>query len=191
MTDPIAATLKIAYADPPYLGCCSLYGHYHPDGLCWDEPETHRRLVKRLRDEFPDGWALSLSSVSLEEMMHICREVIGPNRVRVGSWVKPFASFKPNVNPAFAWEPVIFYGGRKRGRDVDTLRDWVAENITMEKGLVGAKPLKVCYWLFEFLGMQDGDELVDLYPGTGIVGRAWEVYQNCTAAQLLNLPLFT
>jgi hypothetical protein len=182
--------MKLAYADPPYLGCCGLYSHRHeaPYG-CWDDPDTHRELIQRLRDEYPDGWALSLSSPSLEEILHICREVVGPNQVRVGQWVKPFASFKPNVNPAFAYEPVIFYGGRKRGRELPTLRDWIAENITMEKGLTGAKPPKFCYWLFEFLGMQADDEFCDLFPGTGIVSQAWEIFKG-SDTQLANLPLF-
>ncbi len=39
--------------------------------------------------------------------------------------------------------------------------------------LIGRKPLAFCAWLFEALGMLPGDELVDLFPGTGIVGRAW------------------
>ena len=39
--------------------------------------------------------------------------------------------------------------------------------------LIGRKPLAFCAWLFEAMGMLPGDELVDLFPGTGIVGRAW------------------
>ncbi len=54
--------MRFAYADPPYLGCCGLYDHEHgSDGLCWDSPETHRQLVNALVDQYPDGWALSLS----------------------------------------------------------------------------------------------------------------------------------
>src|SRR5690606_1435371 len=57
--------VRLAYADPPYLGCCRLYQHHHPDGRCWDDLETHRLLVERLCDEYPDGWALSATSSSL------------------------------------------------------------------------------------------------------------------------------
>lgn len=39
--------------------------------------------------------------------------------------------------------------------------------------LPGRKPLAFAAWLFECLGMRPGDELVDLYPGTGVIGRAW------------------
>lgn len=34
--------MKFAYADPPYLGCCKLYDHFHPDGRCWDDVDTYR-----------------------------------------------------------------------------------------------------------------------------------------------------
>lgn len=176
--------MRIAYADPPYIGQAKK--HYSHDPNCAEV--DHQELITQLMNY--DGWALSLSTPSLEGILHICREVVGENQVRIGSWVKPFASFKPNVNPAFAWEPVIFYGGRKRGRDLPTLRDWLAENITMQKGLAGAKPLKFCFWLFEFLGMEPQDEIIDLFPGTGVVTVAWEIFSNNTDAQIFDLPMF-
>jgi hypothetical protein len=162
-------SLSFAYADPPYLGCCGLYDHFHGEhGWCWDEVETHRSLIGRLVREFPDGWAMSASSPSLRAILPLC-----PEDVRVAAWVKPFASFKPNVNPAYTWEPVIFRGGRKRDRSHPTVRDHVSVPITLKKGLTGAKPLAFCLWLFDLLGMEVHDELVDLYPGTGIVTEAW------------------
>jgi hypothetical protein len=57
--------VKFAYADPPYLGCGKLYAKHHPEALIWDDPETHRRLIERLVDEYPDGWAMSLHVPSL------------------------------------------------------------------------------------------------------------------------------
>lgn len=66
--------MKFAFADPPYLGCCQLYGHEHGegggrpfDGRCWNDPETHALLLGWLA-EF-DGWAYCLSSVSLAEVL--------------------------------------------------------------------------------------------------------------------------
>lgn len=100
-----------------------------------------------------------------------------PIDVRVGSWVKPFCSFKPNVNPAYAWEPVIFKPAQARGRDKDTVRDWVADNITLKRGLSGVKPLGFCFWLFEILGMQADDEFVDLFVGSGAVSKAWQKWR--------------
>lgn len=159
--------MRFAYADPPYLGCgAKLYGQHHPDAARYDSLDAHRELVERLVAEFPDGWAMSLSSPSLQQILPLC-----PPDVRVMAWVKPFAVFKPNVGVAYAWEPVIVRGGRKRTRKQPTVRDWIDCNITLRKGLTGAKPPGFCEWLFDVLNLQDGDELVDLFPGTGVVGR--------------------
>lgn len=165
----------IGYADPPYLGCCARYQHEHgTDGRCWDDLLTHAALVARLTAEFPDGWALSLSTLSLRAILDCC-----PSDVRVAAWVKPFAVFKPNVNPAYAWEPLIWRGGRaKRNREEPTVRDWVSTEITLRKGLTGAKPEAFCWWLFLLLGLQADDTLVDLFPGTGVVGRTWQQYRR-------------
>jgi hypothetical protein len=104
--------------------------------------------------------------------------------VRIGAWVKPFASFKPGVNPAYAWEPVILWQGAKMGRDVPTIRDFVAANITLRKGLSGAKPPAFCVWLFGFMGLTRDDELIDLFPGTGGVGRQWELFRRGQAGHV-------
>lgn len=168
--------MKFAYADPPYLGCGKLYAAHHPDALDWNDPDRHRALLLQLKADYPDGWALSASSPSLEEMLHLCREVLGPNQVRVSPWVKPFAAFKPNVNPAYAWEPVIWMGGRtKRSRTEDTVRDWHSENITMRRGLPGAKPPGFPQFVANLLGadVRQGDTITDLFPGTGAMLGVW------------------
>lgn len=165
--------MRFAYADPPYLGCCKLYQHFHPNGRCWDELGTHSLLVTQMNREFPDGWAMSASSPSLAQVLPLC-----PSDVRIGAWVKPFAVFKPNVNPAYTWEPVIYRGGRKRDRSQPTAKDHLIESITLQKGLTGAKPRKFAFWIFDLLGAEPTDELVDLYPGTGIIGECWEEF--CT-----------
>lgn len=154
--------MRFAYADPPYVGQGDRYDHY--DSAMWNEVTAHLRLVDSLIDDYPDGWALSLSTPSLRLILPQC-----PDDVRVAAWVKPFAVFKPNVNPAYAWEPVIFRGGRKGDRERPTVRDWLSCNITLQKGLVGAKPPEFCRWILDLLGYEDGDELVDLFPGTGIM----------------------
>ena len=139
--------------------------------------ERHAALVEQLVGDYPDGWAMSLSSPSLRTILPMC-----PEDVRVMAWVKPFAVFRPNVNPAYAWEPVIVRGGRKRGRDVPTVRDWVSANITLRKGLVGAKPPAFCDWLFGVLGAEPGDELDDLFPGTGVVSECWALREMAQAS---------
>lgn len=57
------------------------------------------------------------------------------------------------------------------------MRDWFSENITMKKGLTGAKPPKVCRWLFEMLGAEPQDEFDDMFPGTGAVLKTWQEWQ--------------
>ena len=158
---------EYAYADPPYLGMCSYYGHRHEEPFgCWDDIDTHRLLIETLETNC-DGWALSLSSTTLRPILAIC-----PKDVRVAAWVKPFASFKPGVNPGYCWEPVIFRGARRRtDRTEPTVRDFLAESIALKKGLTGAKPEAFCRWVLNLLGVRHGDLVHDMFPGTGVMSR--------------------
>lgn len=181
--------MKFAYADPPYIGQAKR--HY-------DCAEVdHVELIDKLYTEFPDGWALSCSTPSLRTILNIChqRHFQGKSLmqfdIRIAAWVKSFGAFKKGVRPAYMWEPVIFRGGRnpanghrhdppeKNGKQ-NTPKDFfisdlespaIKESITLKKGLTGAKPEAVCRWILELLNTQPGDEVVDLYPGTGIMGR--------------------
>ena len=160
---------RIAYADPPYPGCARK--HY----ACSEV--DHGALLERLRHY--DGWALSTSSVALSHVLLLC-----PDNVRVAAWVKPFCSFKPGVNPAYAWEPVLFVPASSGSRECPTVRDWVSANITLRKGLPGVKPDEFCYWLFELLGAEPTDQFLDLYPGSGAVTRAWSHWCSQTRLSL-------
>lgn len=165
--------MRFAYADPPYFGLAAkFYGHLHADAADYDKPEAHQRLINRLCEEY-DGWALSLHTPSLRQILPMC-----PADARVMAWVKPFASFKPGVGVAYAWEPVIVWGGRRRTREQATVRDWVAENITLRRGFTGAKPAAVIYWLLEVLNVQPGDSVDDLFPGSGAVSRALDGWRQ-------------
>ena len=156
--------MKIAYADPPYIG--QARRRY----AC---PEVdHTALIKRLCAEF-DAWALSCSSPSLFTLLPLC-----PSGTRIAAWVKPFAIFKPGVNPAYAWEPVLFYGVRKRPRTVATVRDWISSSITLKRGLCGAKPTGFCDWLFDLLALELSDTFADLFIGTGAVTKAYEAWRE-------------
>ncbi len=154
--------MRFAYADPPYIGQAKkLYGCAEID---------HKELIEKLNTF--DAWALSCSSPTLKQILNLC-----PDDVRIMAWVKPFCSFKPNVNPAYAWEPVIGRGFRKKSRKELTVRDWCSCNITLKKGLIGAKPEGFCYWLFDVFGLLPGDEFHDLFIGTGDVTNAWNKYR--------------
>ena len=166
--------VKLAYADPPYLGLAEkFYGHLHPDAAEYDRPETHQALIDRLEADF-DGWAMSLHTPSLRTILPMC-----PPDARVAAWVKPFASWKVGVSPAYAWEPVIFKPlPRKHDRGDATVRDWVAVSITLQRGFQGAKPDDFCRWVFEILRAEPTDEFTDIFPGSGAVGRAWDQWSR-------------
>lgn len=159
------ARMRFAYADPPYLGCAKRYPE-HPDAARWDDPAEHESLMLRL-DRAYDGWAYSLSSTSLPELLPLA-----PAGIRIAAWVKPFAAFKRNVRCAYTWEPVIFRPGRDRSADgAPVTRDHLSESITLRRGLTGAKPEAFCRWVLALLGWIPGDQVEDLFPGTGVMGR--------------------
>ena len=163
---------RFAYADPPYLGCGERL-YQRPE---WDSVETHQSLVAHLEAQYPDGWAMSLSSTTLHAILPLC-----PADVRVSAWCKSFASFKPNVNPAYAWEPVIWRGGRtKRSRTEDTVRDYHVEPITLRRGVAGAKPPGFALWIVNLLGadVRQGDTVTDLFHGSGAMLGVWRPAQG-------------
>lgn len=164
--------MKIGYADPPYPGCAHLYKD-HPD---YGGEVDHRALIERLCSDF-DGWVLHSSSTAMREIVPLL-----PDGVRVMAWVKGFAAFKRNVPVAYAWEPVYVKTARKPVVSKRlTLRDWIECPITMRRGLTGAKPEKVCHWAFEVVAARPDDELIDLFPGTGAVSKAWRSWQGMFA----------
>lgn len=59
---------------------------YHPEAGAFDDPETHRLLLRRLVDEF-DGFALAGHQESLALYLSEASELGCP--VRVGAWCRP------------------------------------------------------------------------------------------------------
>jgi hypothetical protein len=162
--------VKIGYADPPYIGCAHLYKD-HPD---YAGEVDHVALVERLESEF-DGWVLHASATT--ESFATLAPLVLRTGARWMAWVKPFAAFKRNVPVAYSWEPVIVKAGRKPVVSKRlVMRDHVPESITMRRGLTGAKPEDVCHWAFEMVAARPDDELVDLFPGTGAVAKAWSTW---------------
>lgn len=161
--------MRVAYADPPYLGLAKIYAGQHPDAMLWDDPETHARLIERLESDF-DGWALSLHERSLRTILPMTAD-----HVRVMAWCKSWCSFKPGFKQAHhAWEPVLVKPARPIERRLHGIRDYAVTPIARKTGFIGAKPEQFCFWLFEVLNVNSADEFVDLFPGSGAVGRAWE-----------------
>lgn len=64
---------------------------------------------------------------------------------------------------------------------VDGLIFRPAPRLTDPGRVTGAKPAEFCRWIFELLAAQPGDEFVDVFPGSGGVARAWEVYTSAAA----------
>lgn len=158
--------MRFAYADPPYPGTAhKRYGLAEVD---------HAALLEALVVGYPDGWALSTNSQSLGLVLPLC-----PSDVRVLAWVKP-SVLPVSGGLCYCWEPVILRGGRPFVPHQIWRRDWVEADRRGDMAFRGAKPDIFCRWLFDCLNAEPGDELDDLYPGSGAVGRAWAKYQAQT-----------
>lgn len=186
---------RFAYADPPYLGRGEYYRAHHPDAMSWNKPETHQALIDRLQADFPDGWALSLSERSLRTILPMC-----PPEARVAAWCtdRPrFAGRAVSVRKHF--EPVIFMGGRSYAEVGNRAADFIVTkqeplppgqpryamvkgDIRSGKTFLGRKPKAFALWIFNLLGLQAHDDFVDLFPGSGSIGRAYEIWHGSSRA---------
>ncbi|MEU4225990.1 hypothetical protein AB0F17_16975 [Nonomuraea sp. NPDC026600] len=173
--------LRLAYADPPYPGNARLYrGHRDYAGEV-----DHAALIRHLTTY--DGWALSTSAAALPAVLTLC-----PPEVRVAAWHR---GERPTASrwPLNAWEPVIYAGGRPSDpslgihptRRVDSLVHGVSAMTTLPERVIGAKPAAFCRWLFDLLGAASGDSFDDLFPGSGVVGRAWDTFTHLPDASHL------
>ena len=180
--------MRFAYADPPYPGCAHIYLRENPSATEVD----HAALLQRLVAEYPDGWALSTSSAALRDVLALC-----PPGVRVAAWCKPFAPWRIGKNDegkaAFApytWEPVIFTTQSKRSREARLgvwCRDYLLESPPLKQRIPGEKPTRFGWWIFSLLGAGAGDEMHDLFPGSGAIGDAWSAW---CGDPLMTEPLF-
>lgn len=171
--------MRLAYADPPYPGKAKRYAG-RPD---FAGEVDHAELIERLQTF--DGWALSTGSFALRDVIALC-----PKNVKIGAWVKPWVRPVGRGHVSESWEPVLYqcarYGGER-----SLMLDWTMAAprslATTNETLLGSKPQVFSLWLFDLLGAEPGDELVDLFPGTGAVGEAWEFYSSQTRLPLWNL----
>jgi hypothetical protein len=158
--------MHFAYADPPYPG----KARYYPEKREVD----YASLVDRLVRSYSDGWALSVSSAGLRDVLLLC-----PKEVRVCAWFKG-PRYTRSRRALTSWEPLIVY----RGRPLATDRVQIECDGLVARGrfrafpgaMIGMKPPAFAEWMFAQLGATRGDTLDDLFPGSGAIGVAWARY---------------
>lgn len=155
--------MRFAYADPPYPGMAKLLYGNEPT---YRGEVDHAELIASSLQGY-DGWALSTGAYAIRIVLPLC-----PEDVRVCAWVKPIGVSGKTFGLHNAWEALIVKPGRKLQPGK---RDWLSAQPARGGGtLIGRKPLAFCAFLFDALGMLPGDTLDDIFPGSGVVGRAWD-----------------
>jgi hypothetical protein len=176
--------MRLAIADPPYLGRARRYYHekgggraygqgvadHHDDADEWDRPERHEQLVRQLEFGY-DGWAIATAANRLAVYTLACPEA------RIAVWhrenAQPSGSRIRNV-----WEAVVLWVPEsRRGRnsaDGFLTPDVLRAGVEMKRAkFAGAKPMKWTRWVLDMLGYEPEDDTVDdLFPGSGNVQHA-------------------
>jgi hypothetical protein len=176
---------RLCIADPPYLGrAVRWYGpggcgngrgqgqaDNHPEASIWDDPERHRQLVSELESNF-DGWAIAMSVHSLSTYLRVI-ETDSRNGIRVCVWDKGNAVTSGN-RITNVWEPVIVRipQDRKGWKSELQRTTDVLHCAAPRKNFVGSKPLEWTNWALDLMGYKDGDEVTDLFHGSGAVSQA-------------------
>ena len=177
--------MKFAYSDPPYPGLARRFYGDHPD---FGGEVDHEDLIHRLMRDYPDGWALSTSAAATKRVWAMCPE---STRLCIfGNGPRVVKSYQP----LRAYEAVLLYGGRPRSQpvaeDLSDLFVFGGRQHSHPGALPGMKPAGFCEWVFKLLGATVGDELDDLFPGSGAVARAWALFTGEDAAGVqLGLPV--
>lgn len=177
--------MKLCIADPPYLGrAVRWYGEggcgdgrgtnqadNHPDAAQWDDPERHKQLVSELEAKF-DGWAIAMSVHSLSTYLSVV-ETDSRNGIRVCVWHKPNA-ITSGSRITNHWEPVLVRVPKERrgwASGMERTKDVLIAG-TPNIGFRGAKPKEWTLWVLGLLGYEKGDDVTDLFNGSGAVQYA-------------------
>jgi hypothetical protein len=157
---------RLAYADPPFPGCA----RYYRDQPTYAGEVDHGRLLEQLATY--DGWALSTSRKALRDVLSL----VHGGDIIVAPWVKVHPPAKAR-GPSNVHEYVIVSPARRRmPGPPDALVAAVARG--GDSDLIGRKPLRFVFWVFDLLGASPGDELDDLFPGSGVVSRCWDEFSR-------------
>ncbi len=74
------------------------------------------------------------------------------------------------------------------GRRVDVLIRRPRPRTTAPGHVTGAKPAEFARWIFDLLGALPGDDLTDLYPGSGGITTAWTAYTSTPENHRMSEP---
>lgn len=153
------------YGDGPRSSTDSPPADFHPEAGRWDNLSEHRKLIETLVLEY-DGWAIATTPDGLGAYHPL------PIGADIMVWHRPTA-LPGGGRLIRRWEPVIvFIPEERRGRGGTRVSD-VLTATAPARGFVGSKPAVWTRWVLDALGYNpDVDELVDLFPGSGAVGRA-------------------
>lgn len=184
--------MKLAIADPPYLGRAEMFygtrdvpamkfhgtinqtwkADRHPDAHLWDNPETHHQMVTTLTQQY-DGWAIALLPKHLATYLPWV-----PADTRIAVWHDP-AVMPTGSHPRRKWEPVLIYvpPGRRKTTNVPHPTGDVLtiahQQATKRQSFAGRKPTQWTRWVLDMLGYdQETDTVTDLFTGSGAVTRA-------------------
>lgn len=198
--------LRLAYADPPYPGKSRRYYGSHPDYAGEvDHAALIRRLVLEHDGWALSTSASALPAVLAlcPDDVRVAAWVKGERPTRsagpLNAWepvIYRGGRLDPSSSPADATrlleqlddasghtaaEPdasscAAAHASRGSARRVDVLVAAARARTTDPGRVVGAKPAVFCRWVFDLLGAQPGDHFTDVFPGSGGVQRAWEVF---------------
>lgn len=180
--------MKLCIADPPYLGRSRYYGgrgasgyksrgrmnvaaDSNPGAVEWDDPETHRQMVRTLVREY-DGWAIAMARDSLPVYLSEAPAA------RVCVWHNP-AAWPPGNRVHATWEPVLLSipAARAKQGSAQYVKDVLTCVPPRKLGFIGAKPPAWTRWVLDMLGYDpETDTVDDLFHGSGAV--AAEVAQG-------------
>ena len=124
-----------------------------------------RRAVPARRDASPTN---TTDPSQTPEPSYVDERQIG-----VPGPVAPSSSADPSCGDRRQVEAVSPGSATER---VDSLTYKAAPRLTDPNRVMGAKPAEFCRWVFDLLAATTADALVDVFPGSGGVSRAWETY---------------
>lgn len=182
--------MRLAIADPPYLGRADRwYGagrgsgrvrtrggfrardmhkpDEHPEARRWDDPAAHVALIEHLEAEF-DGWALAGHASTAALMLDAA-----PERAQLAIWSRPNA-VPGGARVVNSWELLLLRvpDARRDRASGMRVRDVLHASVR-QQGFVGSKPPEWTRWVLALLGYDPAtDDLVDMFPGSGMVRAA-------------------